>query len=208
VVTPDGGSVSGCSRDRVLRSLHDLQHLGFGGFPPGQGRAYCGGRRIRSGQRCSRCGRGVAGDRVGRRSSPQACALMIALLTLLVGAAGAVTRFLVDAEVKRRWPTTFPWATFGIKRHRVSVAGNPGRCRAVPRPTLCVQTVVGTGSAAATPHSVPQALKPSDSSAERPRTSVTQCPGIADRFRCRLRGWIRTALDLMNNSRFGGDGDA
>lgn len=39
---------------------------------------------------------------------------MIALLTMLVGAAGAVTRFLVDAEVKRRWPTTFPWATFGI----------------------------------------------------------------------------------------------
>jgi len=39
---------------------------------------------------------------------------MITMLTLLVGAAGAVTRFLVDAEVKRRWPTTFPWATFGI----------------------------------------------------------------------------------------------
>ena len=37
---------------------------------------------------------------------------MITMLTLLVGAAGAVTRFLVDADVKRRWPTTFPWATF------------------------------------------------------------------------------------------------
>src|ERR1700741_4680606 len=130
--------------DRVLRSLHDLQHLGFGGFPPRQGRAYCSGRRIRSGQRCSRCGRGVAGDRVGRRSSPQAGALMITMLTMLVGAAGAVTRFLVDAEVKRRWPTTFPWATFGINITGSLLLGIVARAVLFHDQPSAWQTVVGT----------------------------------------------------------------
>lgn len=30
------------------------------------------------------------------------------------GAGGAVARFVIDAEVRRRWPTLFPWGTFLI----------------------------------------------------------------------------------------------
>lgn len=36
---------------------------------------------------------------------------MIAVAVMLAGALGAVARFVVDGSVKRRWPTTFPWAT-------------------------------------------------------------------------------------------------
>ncbi|MFW0787193.1 fluoride efflux transporter CrcB [Gordonia sp. CPCC 206044] len=39
---------------------------------------------------------------------------MIALAVMVAGALGAVTRFVVDGAVKRRWPTTFPWATLLI----------------------------------------------------------------------------------------------
>ncbi|MFT4124865.1 MAG: fluoride efflux transporter CrcB [Gordonia sp. (in: high G+C Gram-positive bacteria)] len=39
---------------------------------------------------------------------------MIAVGVIIAGACGAVARFVVDGAVKRRWPTTFPLATFGI----------------------------------------------------------------------------------------------
>lgn len=39
---------------------------------------------------------------------------MISLVTVLFGAVGAVTRFIVDALLKRLWPMRFPWATFLI----------------------------------------------------------------------------------------------
>ncbi|MDP9166614.1 MAG: CrcB family protein [Actinomycetota bacterium] len=39
---------------------------------------------------------------------------MISALTLLAGATGAVSRFLLDASIKRRWQSAFPWATVVI----------------------------------------------------------------------------------------------
>lgn len=36
---------------------------------------------------------------------------MTALLLCLAGGLGAAARFLVDGEVRRRWPGPFPWAT-------------------------------------------------------------------------------------------------
>jgi len=70
---------------------------------------------------------------------------MIALLTLLVGAAGAVTRFLVDAEVKRHWPTTFPWATFGINVTGSLLLGILAGAVLFHDQPSAWQTVVGTG---------------------------------------------------------------
>ena len=70
---------------------------------------------------------------------------MIALLTLLVGAAGAVTRFLVDAEVKRRWPTTFPWATFGINVTGSLLLGILAGAVLFHDQPSAWQSVVGTG---------------------------------------------------------------
>ena len=39
---------------------------------------------------------------------------MIAVLVLVAGAVGAVTRFVLDSAAKRRWRVTFPWATVTI----------------------------------------------------------------------------------------------
>ena len=39
---------------------------------------------------------------------------MIAILTFLAGASGAVTRFLLDAWTKQRWKSPFPLATVVI----------------------------------------------------------------------------------------------
>ena len=36
---------------------------------------------------------------------------MIAALTLLAGATGALARFVLDAQMKQRWRSPFPWAT-------------------------------------------------------------------------------------------------
>lgn len=70
---------------------------------------------------------------------------MIVALTLLAGATGAVTRFLLDSSVKRRWKSTFPWATvfinvtgsllLGVLAGLVLFAGQPA----------VWQTVIGTG---------------------------------------------------------------
>ncbi len=39
---------------------------------------------------------------------------MIATWIALAGAAGALTRFVVDALIRRRMPASFPWATLAI----------------------------------------------------------------------------------------------
>ncbi|MFT4398393.1 fluoride efflux transporter FluC [Gordonia lacunae] len=39
---------------------------------------------------------------------------MIAPAVMVAGALGAVTRFVVDGAVRRRWPTITPWGTFAI----------------------------------------------------------------------------------------------
>ncbi|WP_432547248.1 fluoride efflux transporter FluC [Kineococcus sp. SYSU DK004] len=41
-------------------------------------------------------------------------ALLVPLAVCLAGSLGAVARFVVDGEVRRRWPTTFPWPTVGV----------------------------------------------------------------------------------------------
>lgn len=70
---------------------------------------------------------------------------MIVVLVLLAGAAGAVSRFVLDSSVKRRWESPFPWATvfinvtgsllLGILAGLVLFGGQPAEW----------QTVVGTG---------------------------------------------------------------
>lgn len=39
---------------------------------------------------------------------------MIGVAVAVAGSAGAVTRFLLDGWMRRRWPSTWPWATFWI----------------------------------------------------------------------------------------------
>ncbi|MCW2735293.1 MAG: crcB protein [Mycobacterium sp.] len=70
---------------------------------------------------------------------------MIAVLTFIVGAAGAVTRFLVDAKVKRRWSTSFPWATFGINVTGSFVLGVLAGAVLFHGQPSAWQTVLGTG---------------------------------------------------------------
>lgn len=65
--------------------------------------------------------------------------------TCLAGSLGAVARFVVDGEVRRRWPSPFPWATsfvnvtgsllLGVVTGAVVGHGDPSVLR----------TVVGTG---------------------------------------------------------------
>lgn len=70
---------------------------------------------------------------------------MIIVLTLVAGAAGAVTRFLVDAEVKRRLPTPFPWATFGINVTGSLLLGVLAGAVLFHDQPSAWQTVLGTG---------------------------------------------------------------
>ena len=70
---------------------------------------------------------------------------MTALWVALAGSAGALARFGLDGAVRRRWPTTFPWATLvvnvtgslllGVVVGLVLFSGEPDALR----------TVVGTG---------------------------------------------------------------
>ncbi|WP_460354541.1 fluoride efflux transporter CrcB [Mycobacterium sp. ZZG] len=70
---------------------------------------------------------------------------MIAALTLLFGALGAVTRFVLDAAVKRRWPTPFPWATFGINVSGSFLLGVLAAAVLFHGQPAAWQTVIGTG---------------------------------------------------------------
>ncbi|MCW2511638.1 MAG: crcB protein [Mycobacterium sp.] len=70
---------------------------------------------------------------------------MILVLTLVAGAVGAVTRFLLDASIKGRWQSPFPLATviinvtgsllLGVLAGMVLFHGQPAAW----------QTVIGTG---------------------------------------------------------------
>jgi CrcB protein len=70
---------------------------------------------------------------------------VITVLTLTAGAAGAVARFLVDAEVKRRWSTLFPWATFGINVTGSLLLGVLAGMVLFHDQPSAWQTVLGTG---------------------------------------------------------------
>jgi CrcB protein len=70
---------------------------------------------------------------------------VIALLTLLAGAAGAVARFLLDSSIKQRWSSPFPWATVLINVSGSLLLGIlAGLVLFHGQPTTW-QTVVGTG---------------------------------------------------------------
>lgn len=72
-------------------------------------------------------------------------AVVIIALLAFAGACGAVSRFVLDSIIKRRWKTVFPWATvsinvsgsllIGIVAGLVLFHSGPGE----------VQTIVGTG---------------------------------------------------------------
>jgi CrcB protein len=70
---------------------------------------------------------------------------MITALTLVFGAAGAVTRFLVDASVRRRWAARFPWATFSINATGSFLLGILAGVVLFHHQPAAWQTVVGSG---------------------------------------------------------------
>ncbi len=70
---------------------------------------------------------------------------MIAVLTLLAGASGAVTRFLVDASIKTRWKSLFPWATVAINVTGSLLLGILAAVVLFHGQSSAWQTVVGTG---------------------------------------------------------------
>jgi fluoride exporter len=70
---------------------------------------------------------------------------MIALLTCFFGAIGALSRFVVDAEVKRRWTSRFPWATFGINVSGSLLLGVLAGAVIFHGQASAWQTIVGTG---------------------------------------------------------------
>jgi CrcB protein len=70
---------------------------------------------------------------------------MITALTLVFGAVGAVSRFLVDASVKRRWAARFPWATFGINVTGSFLLGILAGAVLIQHQPAAWQTVLGNG---------------------------------------------------------------
>ncbi|HYO01732.1 MAG TPA: fluoride efflux transporter CrcB [Mycobacterium sp.] len=70
---------------------------------------------------------------------------MIVVLTLLAGATGALTRFLLDASIKRRWQTAFPWATVIINVTGSLLLGILAGLVLFGDQPSAWQTVVGTG---------------------------------------------------------------
>jgi CrcB protein len=70
---------------------------------------------------------------------------MILVLTLLAGACGALSRFVVDALVKQRWRSPFPLGTFIINVTGSLLLGVlAGLVLFQDQPTTW-QTVIGTG---------------------------------------------------------------
>ncbi|MDX1888860.1 fluoride efflux transporter CrcB [Mycolicibacterium sp. 050158] len=70
---------------------------------------------------------------------------MIAALTVLAGACGAVARFLVDSSVKARWRTAFPWATVAINVTGSLLLGILAGLVLFQGQAAAWQTVAGTG---------------------------------------------------------------
>ena len=70
---------------------------------------------------------------------------MITALTLVFGAAGAVSRFLVDALVNLRRSSRFPWATFSINASGSFLLGILVGAVLFHHQPAAWQTVLGTG---------------------------------------------------------------
>jgi len=70
---------------------------------------------------------------------------MIPLLTFLAGAAGAVTRFLLDAWTKQRWQSPFPLATVFINITGSLILGVLAGVVLFDGQPSAWQTVLGTG---------------------------------------------------------------
>ncbi|MCV7426130.1 fluoride efflux transporter CrcB [Mycobacterium montefiorense] len=70
---------------------------------------------------------------------------MISSLTILFGAMGAVTRFVVDALVKRAWPMRFPWATFLINVTGSLLLGILAGAILFQHQSANWQNIIGTG---------------------------------------------------------------
>ena len=67
------------------------------------------------------------------------------VLVMLAGAVGAVTRFLVDSEVKRRRPSVFPWGTVFINVSGSLLIGLVAGVVLFHGQFSAWQTIVGTG---------------------------------------------------------------
>lgn len=70
---------------------------------------------------------------------------MIAVLTLLAGATGALARFLLDASMKQRWRSPFPLATVVINVTGSLLLGVLAGVVLFHGESSMWQTVVGTG---------------------------------------------------------------
>ncbi|MBJ7338177.1 fluoride efflux transporter CrcB [Mycolicibacterium sp.] len=70
---------------------------------------------------------------------------MIVVLTLLAGATGALSRFVLDSSIKRRWQSPFPWATVLINVTGSLLLGILARLVLFDGQSPVWQTVVGTG---------------------------------------------------------------
>lgn len=70
---------------------------------------------------------------------------MIALLTFLAGALGAVTRFGLDFAIKQRWRSPFPWATVIINVTGSLLLGVLAGVVLFDGGSPAWQTVLGTG---------------------------------------------------------------
>lgn len=70
---------------------------------------------------------------------------MIAVLTLLAGATGALARFLLDASIKQRWRSPFPLATVVINVTGSLLLGVLAGVVLFHGESSMWQTVVGTG---------------------------------------------------------------
>ncbi len=70
---------------------------------------------------------------------------MIPLLTVLAGACGALARFVLDASVKRRWQSPFPWATMIINVTGSALLGALAGLVLFHGQPSAWQTVIGTG---------------------------------------------------------------
>jgi CrcB protein len=70
---------------------------------------------------------------------------MIAMLTFLAGATGAVARFLLDASIKQRWRSPFPLATVVINVTGSLLLGVLAGIVLFHGASSTWQTVVGTG---------------------------------------------------------------
>jgi len=70
---------------------------------------------------------------------------MIAILTFLAGATGALTRFLLDAWTKQRWRSSFPLATVVINVTGSLLLGALAGVVLFHGQSSTWQTIVGTG---------------------------------------------------------------